>query len=306
MDDSPIIDCTLSDNEDSKKKGKKDVVKRSSSPAVSSTKTVPSDISAIKPNSPKKKATKKRAIVDSDSGDAFVKEGIPTVEATEKKKPRAKKSKSVEPEIVIEKKEPTKSRVKEDTTPKEETKQKQKRVISGSYKPRWMAATKDPPKHGSKPIPRGKPDCLEGMIFVLTGLNESLTREEMSNLIQQYGGYILTESFNSRIERSAVSKKTTYLIAGFEMEDGRPITEGSKYKAAIEKGVEIINEDRLLKMIRDSDPEGSAQYAKEREEEERNEVAKMEERLKKEENETHHSCTLDSRYLLYLWLIIVY
>ena len=64
-----------------------------------------------------------------------------------------------------------------------------------------------------------------------------------------------------------MSKKTTYLIAGFEMEDGRPITEGSKYKAAIEKGVEIINEDTLLKMILDSDPEGSAQYLKEKEDE---------------------------------------
>ncbi len=93
-----------------------------------------------------------------------------------------------------------------------------------------------------------------------------------------------------------MSKKTTYLIAGFEMEDGRPITEGSKYKAAIEKGVEIINEDTLLKMIRDSDPEGSAQYLKEKEEEEQKEVIKLEERLKKEEKASHHLNTLDTTY----------
>ena len=42
------------------------------------------------------------------------------------------------------------------------------------------------------------------------------------------------------------------------MEDGRPITEGSKYKAAQQKKVKIINEDALLKMIRDSNPEASA------------------------------------------------
>ena len=90
-----------------------------------------------------------------------------------------------------------------------------------------------------------------------------------------------------------MSKKTTYLIAGFEMEDGRPITEGSKYKAAIEK---IINEDTLLKMIRDSDPEGSAQYLKEKEEEEQKEVIKLEERLKKEEKASHHLNTLDTTY----------
>ena len=80
------------------------------------------------------------------------------------------------------------------------------------------------------------------------------------------------------------------------MEDGRPITEGSKYKAAIEKGVEIINEDTLLKMIRDSDPEGSAQYLEEKEEEEQKEVIKLEERLKKEEKASHHLNTLDTTY----------
>ena len=42
------------------------------------------------------------------------------------------------------------------------------------------------------------------------------------------------------------------------MEDGRPITEGSKYKKAIEKKVRIINEDDLLNMIRESNPEASA------------------------------------------------
>ena len=63
-----------------------------------------------------------------------------------------------------------------------------------------------------------------------------------------------------------MSGKTNYLVAGFEMEDGRPITEGSKYKAAIEKNVKILSEDGLLKMIRDSDPAGSAQFEKQEEE----------------------------------------
>ena len=42
------------------------------------------------------------------------------------------------------------------------------------------------------------------------------------------------------------------------MEDGRPITEGSKYKQALAKGTTIINEDQLLDMIRQSNPEESA------------------------------------------------
>ena len=123
-----------------------------------------------------------------------------------------------------------------------------KRKVAGTYRPKWLGEPRDPPKHGSKPIPVGKPDCLKNIIFVLSGLNESLTRDEMSELISRYGG----------IERSAVSGKTNYLVVGFEMEDGRPITEGSKYKKAMEKKVKIITEDQLLDMIRASNPEASA------------------------------------------------
>ena len=64
----------------------------------------------------------------------------------------------------------------------------EKRKISGGYRPKWLGPERDPPRHGSKPIPEGKPQCLEGIIFVLTGLNESLTREEVSELISRYGG----------------------------------------------------------------------------------------------------------------------
>ena len=56
----------------------------------------------------------------------------------------------------------------------------------------------------------------------------------------------------SRIERTAVSGKTDYLVAGFEMEDGRRITEGAQYKMAKKKGVKIISEDDLMQMVRNS------------------------------------------------------
>lgn len=201
------------------------------------------------------KQSKKRVIViSSDSDDAFIKE-----EKVEKpaKKPRAKKAK-------VEETKPSAIKVEVETKPKakrvkveEEDKPKAKVAVSGSYRPRWMASDREPPKHGSKPIPRGKPDCLSGMVFVLTGLNESLTRDEMSNLIQNHGGWTTMEPLMNRVEKTAVSGKTTYLVAGFEMEDGRPIQEGSKYKKAMEKNVRIIDEDALLKMIRDSDPQAN-------------------------------------------------
>ena len=55
-----------------------------------------------------------------------------------------------------------------------------------------------------------------------------------------------------RVERTSVSGKTNYLVAGFEMEDGRKITQGAQYKAAIQKKVKIIPDLDLMKMVADS------------------------------------------------------
>lgn len=55
-----------------------------------------------------------------------------------------------------------------------------------------------------------------------------------------------------RVERTSVSGKTNYLVAGFEMKDGRKITQGAQYKAAIQKKVKIISDLDLMKMVADS------------------------------------------------------
>ena len=55
-----------------------------------------------------------------------------------------------------------------------------------------------------------------------------------------------------RVERTSVSGKTNYLVAGFEMEDGRKITQGAQYKAAIQKKAKIISDLDLMKMVADS------------------------------------------------------
>ena len=104
------------------------------------------------------------------------------------------------------------------------------------------------------------------------------------------------QQVTARIERSAVSGKTNYLVAGFEMEDGRPITEGSKYKAAIEKNVKILSEDGLLKMIRDSDPAGSAQFEKQEEERKEKERVKQEKQLETLPSDVAQSTFLTTKY----------
>lgn len=65
-------------------------------------------------------------------------------------------------------------------------------------------------------------------------------------------GINLIYGIKNSIERTAVSGKTNYLVAGFEMDDGRAITEGAKYKEAKKKNVKIISDEDLMKMITDS------------------------------------------------------
>lgn len=65
-----------------------------------------------------------------------------------------------------------------------------KRIIH-KPKPDWLGGNREPPEHGTKEIPEGKPDCLAGKVFVITGLNKCLTPQETSDLIFDHGGYVL-------------------------------------------------------------------------------------------------------------------
>ena len=75
-------------------------------------------------------------------------------------------------------------------------------------------------------------DRFAGKTFVLTGSLEKYTREEASEIIENYGGKT----------SGSVSKKTSYVLAGEEA--------GSKLTKAQELGVEIISEDDFEKMIK--------------------------------------------------------
>ena len=76
-----------------------------------------------------------------------------------------------------------------------------------------------------------KANIFEGKTFVLTGTLPSLTRNEASEIIEQYGGKT----------SSSVSKKTDYVLAG---EDA-----GSKLKKANDLGVTVITEEDFRNMI---------------------------------------------------------
>ena len=70
------------------------------------------------------------------------------------------------------------------------------------------------------------------MSFVVSGTFDGITRDRVEDFINSKGGSV----------KSAVSGKTSYLIVGSLMEDGREITQGGKYKKAKDKGIPILTE----------------------------------------------------------------
>ncbi|KAK2908793.1 hypothetical protein QQF64_001261 [Cirrhinus molitorella] len=116
----------------------------------------------------------------------------------------------------------------ENTSPEDLEK---KRANSSAY--RNYLNREGPRALGSKEIPQGAENCLEGCVFVLTGVLESMERDDAKSLIERYGGKVTGN----------VSRKTTYLVLGRD-------SGASKTEKAESFGTKIINEDELLEIIR--------------------------------------------------------
>uniref|UniRef100_A0A8C0ZJM6 Replication factor C subunit 1 n=1 Tax=Cyanistes caeruleus TaxID=156563 RepID=A0A8C0ZJM6_CYACU len=86
---------------------------------------------------------------------------------------------------------------------------------------------------GSKEIPQGAENCLEGLTFVITGVLECIERDEAKSLIERYGGKVTGN----------VSKKTNYLVVGRDCGQ-------SKCEKASTLGTKVIDEDGLFDLIR--------------------------------------------------------
>lgn len=86
---------------------------------------------------------------------------------------------------------------------------------------------------GSKEIPQGAENCLEGFVFVITGVLESMERDDAKTLIERYGGKVTGN----------ISKKTNYLVQGRD-------SGVSKLEKAESLGTKILDEDGLLELIR--------------------------------------------------------
>ncbi len=86
---------------------------------------------------------------------------------------------------------------------------------------------------GVKPVYVKKDGRLSGMNFVITGTIQTMSRDQAADDIRALGGTFQT----------AVAKDTTYLVVGEK-------AGASKIKKAKEYGINIINEQQLIEMIK--------------------------------------------------------
>lgn len=98
--------------------------------------------------------------------------------------------------------------------------------------------------------------CLDNLTFVISGEFETVSRPKLETLIKENGGRVT----------SAVSGKTNYLIVGYKLEDGREVTQGSKYASAKKNGTTILTEkefeDFMKKMTKNEEYTISQRKAK--------------------------------------------
>ncbi|CAN2388507.1 protein-DNA loading ATPase activity [Pristimantis euphronides] len=123
---------------------------------------------------------------------------------------------------------PVKTSKKSESSPEDSEKKR------GNYTAYRNFLNREGPKAlGSKEIPQGADNCLEGLTFVITGVLESIERDEAKSLVERYGGKVTGN----------VSKKTNYLLMG--REGGK-----SKHDKAQTLGTKIIDEDGLFNLLR--------------------------------------------------------
>ncbi|KAJ1455874.1 BRCT domain-containing protein, partial [Pelagophyceae sp. CCMP2097] len=96
-----------------------------------------------------------------------------------------------------------------------------------------------PPQPRAAAVVSGSADCLKGCKFVVTGVLPTYERTDLEELIKRHGGAVT----------QAVSGKTTHLVAGSALDDGRPTCQSSKYQKASQNSIPILTEAGLLAML---------------------------------------------------------
>uniref|UniRef100_A0A6I8R6W6 Replication factor C subunit 1 n=1 Tax=Xenopus tropicalis TaxID=8364 RepID=A0A6I8R6W6_XENTR len=152
-----------------------------------------------------------------------------------KQKDEAAKQQKSSPEMKVEKISPKKEQSTPEKSPqKTGSSPEDSEKKRTNYKAYRNFLNREGPKAlGSKEIPIGADNCMEGLTFVITGVLESIERDEAKSLVERYGGKVTGN----------VSKKTNYIIMGRD-------AGVSKQEKAEAFGTKILDEDGLLNLIR--------------------------------------------------------
>lgn len=110
--------------------------------------------------------------------------------------------------------------------------------VAPAPKKQWKPRSDTPPNYGTKDRPKGSDTCFKGMQFVITGILDSLLREQCVEMIKEHGGKVV----------GSPSKKCTHAVVGEDPGE-------SKMKKINSLKLEQINEDGLFKIMRESCPQ---------------------------------------------------
>ena len=122
--------------------------------------------------------------------------------------------------------------------------------------------SRTPPISETKDVPQGAENCLAGLTFVFTGIQETLGREEGQELVKRYGGKVT----------GAPSSKTSYVVLG---SDAGP----KKLETIAKNKLKTIDEDGLFELIRRMPANGgsgkAAESYAEKQKKEQEQIRKM-------------------------------
>lgn len=147
-------------------------------------------------------------------------------------KPKSKKEDKTSPDISESKTKSKKTSSEKLDESSTSPKNKEKKATGGSKYYAAYMKREGPKNPGSKLVPIGKIGCFKELKFLTTGVLDSLNRDEVKEIIEKYGGSMI----------SGVTKKLDYLIVG---EDAGQ----SKLEKARELNIKQLNEDEFLKLI---------------------------------------------------------
>jgi len=122
------------------------------------------------------------------------------------------------------------------TTPSKEQ-PKPKAAASSAKKKNTASAKKGKTK--SQVVEANDSLPLTGKTFVVTGVLDSMSREDAKDKVMALGGKVT----------GGVSGRTNFLVVGSVLEDGRPVNESKKHKDATRRGIPIFNEEEFLKLV---------------------------------------------------------